>query len=240
MATRPRRSAGGGPLEHDDVVVTAVVPYGDADAVVRLFARARGRLGAFARGARASRRRFSGLTAPALGRAILQGRHGAELVSLRELDVEPALLPLAGDLRAWGHASYLVELLDRLLPEAEPAPEVFALVDTALRVVAATGPSARLLRAVELKLLLAIGYLPDLHDPDGWGSEVPDPARRAALALLLAEDLMALPEVDDALLRPVARIFGAHLRRHGGGPLKSVQFLASLKGASLAVVDRSR
>lgn len=225
---------------HDDVLVTAVVPYGDADCVVRMFCRERGRVGAFARKARASRRRFPGLAAPSLGRASLRERHGADLLELTELDVDPVLLPLAADLRALGHASYVAELVERLLPEVEPAAEIFALVDEALRHIARNGPSARLLRALELKLLLLLGYLPDLFDADALGVEMPEDARRAAIALVQSEGLAALPDVDNALLRPVGRIFAGHLRRQGVGPLKSVQFLASLEGASLAGPDRSR
>lgn len=235
--TGPAPPTGSG---HEDVLVTAVVSYGEADCVVRLFGRERGRVGAFARQARASRRRFPGLSAPALGRAALKERHGADLLELKELDVDPALLALAGDLRAFGHASYVAELVERLLPEAEPAPEIFELVDEGLRSIARAGPSARLLRALELKLLLLLGYLPDLFDADALGVELPDEARRAAIALVQADGLGALPPVDEALLRPVSRIFAGHLRRQGGAPLKSVQFLASLDGASLAGPDRSR
>jgi recombinational DNA repair protein (RecF pathway) len=218
-------------VEHDDVLVTAVVPYGDDDLVVRLFGRARGRVGAFARKARASRRRFPGLSAPSLGRAAVQERHGSELLELKELDVDPALLALASDLRGFGHAAYVAELVERLLPEAEPAPEVFDLVSDALLSIARSGPSARLLRALELKLLLFLGYLPDLFDADAVhveGGGLLDDARLAALALVQAPDLGHLPNVDDELLRPVSRIFASHLRRQGGPPLKSVQFLASL------------
>lgn len=236
--TRARRAAG--PVEHDDVIVTSVMPYGESDLVVRLITRTRGRVGAFARHARASRRRFPGLSAPALGRALFEERHGAELLHLQELDVEPALLALAHDLRGWGHAAYVVELVERLTPPAEPAPELFHLVRAALMTLASGGPSPVLLRAVELKLLRELGYLPDLADADGGALELSEEARRMATALLLAEDLAALPSVEHDVLRQVARIFAAHLRQHVSGPLRSVQFLASLEGASLAGSVRSR
>lgn len=241
MASRPRTAT---PVAEEDlVVVTAVVPYGEADAVVRLLARGRGRVAAFARGALRSRRRFPGLSAPALGRAAIAPRARAELLELRELDLDPALLPLAVELRALAHAAYLAELVERLLPEAEPAPEIFDLVSSAMRRLAEAGPSSRLLRAVELKLLFHLGYLPDLSDPAvdvASGVELPEDARLAALALVQAPNLEALPDVPDALLRPVSRLFAAHLRRQGGGPLKSVQFLASLDATSVAGPDRSR
>jgi len=216
------------PGERDDAIVTAVVVYGESDLVVRLFARTRGRVGAFARKARASRKRFPGLAAPARGSASLAERgNGAELLELKEMDIDPAVLGLARDLRALGHASYLCELVERMLPEHEPAPEVFAFVDEALDRIARVGPSAALLRAVELKLLLHTGYLPDLADSEAPHEGLADDARAAAQRLVDAE-LGALPDVDEPTLRAVSRVFAAHLRRQGGPPLKSVQFLASL------------
>jgi DNA repair protein RecO len=209
----------------DPAIVTSVIAYGEADVVARLFTRDRGRVGAFARGARKSRKRYPGLAAPARGDARLKERHGADLLTLEELDVDPGVLALGGDLRALGHASYLCELVERMLPEHEPQPEVFAIVDCAIDRIAKLGASALLLRAVELKLLLHAGYLPDLAD--GAVLDLADDARRAAQSLVDAE-LDALPALDDAMLRSVARIFAAHLRRQGGPALKSVRFLAHL------------
>jgi DNA repair protein RecO (recombination protein O) len=207
----------------DDVIVTGLVAYGDADVIVRCFSRTRGRLGAFARRARASRKRFPALTAPSTGQARFKESR-SELVELLELAVHPRVMELACDLRALGHASYLCELVERLLPQAEPAPEVFAIVDAAFADICTTGPSTRLLRALELKLLMHTGYLPDLT----LGHEAISDAARAAAHALVTGQLGALPDIDEAMLREVSRVFKAHLRCHGGPPLKSVQFLQSL------------
>ena len=204
----------------DDVVVTAVIADGDSDAVVRLLSRSRGRVGAFARRARASRKRFPGLGAPSLGVAGLKERHAADLMELTEIDIDPKILGLANDLRALAHASYLCELVERFLPEHEPAPEIFAMIDGAIRMIS-TAPSAVLLRAVELKMLLFMGYLPDLHETD-----LPPVAQT-----LVHADLHALPAVDEDTLRAVGRLFAGHLKQHGGPPLKSVAFLDAVARA---------
>lgn len=229
----------------DDVVVCGLVPYGDTDMVVRLLVRGRGRLGAFARGARRSRRRFPALCAPALGHAALRERRASELWELTELEIDPVVLGLASDARALGYAAYLAELCERLLPEAEPSPEVFDLTATALRVVATTGARAVLLRAFELQLLRLLGWMPDLRGVDGAvaafdpeaGRLLPaasagalpfsEQARGAALGLLAAP-LDALPDIDQTTLRVVSRLFGSALARHVTRPLKSVAFLRSL------------
>ncbi|OGQ11317.1 MAG: DNA repair protein RecO [Deltaproteobacteria bacterium RBG_16_71_12] len=238
----------------DDVVVSGLVPYGDADLVVRLLVRGLGRVGAFARGARRSRRRFPGLCAPALGRAALRERRASELWELVEVDLDPVVLGLASDPRALGFAAYLVELCERLLPEAEPNPDVFDLTTSALRVVATTGARAVLLRAFELQLLRQLGWLPDLHQVDGpvtafdaeagrllstpsaGAVQFPEEARAAALALL-ASPLDALPDLDPATARGVSRLFGAALARHVTRPLKSVAFLRSLGPTDAPATD---
>ncbi len=239
----------------DDVVICGLVPYRDDDLVVHLLVRGHGRLGAFARGARKSKRRFPALSAPALGHARLRERRGAELWELTELDVDPVVLGLAADPRALGHAAYLTELCERLLPEAEPSPEVFELVREAIRVVATAGARTVLLRAFELQLLRHLGWLPELRPLDApavaWDAEAgrilttaapgtapfPEDARRAAAALLEAP-LTALPEVDPGTLRVVSRLFASMLARHVGRPLKSVEFLRAL-GPSDPVVDEA-
>ena len=202
-----------------NVVVTSVVPYGDDDVVVRLFARDHGRFGAFARKARASKRRFPSLAAPSTGAASWKAKHGRDLVELLELDVDPGILALGQDLRGFAHAGYVCELVERLVAEGDPAPEIFDVVTHALRLVCAKGPSATLLRSLELKLLALTGYLPDLVD------DVP-------LYILASTPLDALPGVDDEALRRSARLFGAHLGRLGGPPLKSVRFLHAVVAGS--------
>ncbi len=232
-----------------DAVVCAVVPYSDDDAVVRLMTRLHGRVGAFARKARASKRRFPALTAPSIGRARLRPRRSGDLWELLELDVEPVVLGLGNDARALGHAAYLAELVERLVPEAEPAPELFDAVNDGIRHIARSGASALLLRAVELKLLHLLGYLPPLVvvDVPGASCEAYDPVAGRLLhaptaasvpfsqaALELAQQLFALslvapmPVADAQVLRATSRLFAAHLRRQGGAPLRSIAFLRAL------------
>ena len=47
-----------------DALVLRAIAYGEADAVVHLLVRGRGRISAFARGARSSRKRFGGALEP--------------------------------------------------------------------------------------------------------------------------------------------------------------------------------
>ena len=231
----------------DDAIVTGLVPYSEADLVVRLFGRERGRFSAFARSARRSKKRFGGsLATLAIGRAEL--RAGKGMVTLTGFDASPALFGLA-EPEVYGRAAYLVEVTERLLPEAEPAPELFGWLAGALEHLGRLGSNAALLRAYELQLLKATGYLPDLDTASDLEDEVPvaleprtgalvaEPSEhaigfgeraRALTKRLLESGPHALPEADAETLRVVSRLFATHLRRMGTSDLKSLAFLKQL------------
>jgi DNA repair protein RecO (recombination protein O) len=234
----------------DEVIVASVIPYGEADAIVRCFGRQRGRFSAFARGARASRRRFPGLMAPALGTVIVRARRG-DMLDLVELDTDTRLMDLARDLRAWGFAGYVIELVERFVPEGAPLPSFFDTVSATVVTLSRLGAQPRVLRAFELRLLDELGVLPDLGDAvDDPGmpvvaydparghllaratpASVPfsDSARQAAIHLLQcgADEAVALP-IDDDVLREVSRIFANWLRRQGVA-LRSLEVLKQMR-----------
>lgn len=228
----------------DELLVCGLVPYGDSDLVVRFLSRGGGRGSAFARGARRSQKRFAGSLQPlARGHATLRARRGADMPALESFEAESDLFGLAADPERFGRASYLVEVTERLVPEAEPAEETYDALCRALAVVARSGGHARLLRSFELKLLSWTGYLPDLTDEGDWLdgasgalTDVESPgavpygraARLAARALLHAP-LEELPDIDDETLRVTGRLFASHLRRMGVRDLKSVAFLRALR-----------
>ncbi|MFZ9886705.1 MAG: DNA repair protein RecO [Myxococcota bacterium] len=243
----------GPPSTFDDAFVLSLVPFGDVDVVARLFTRRDGRIGAFARAAKTSKRRFpSGLSSLAYGVVTTRVRASGELRALEGFDPEPGYFGLGSDPLRYGRAAYLAELVERLLPEGVAEPELFATLRQALALLAEGAGDARLLRAFELKLLAATGYLPDLNSFCGDGSSDEDalcyidrntgellttagpsrisfPARARRAALDLYENsLTEPPQVATDVLREVSRLFAAHLRAIGVQNLRSVEFLRSL------------
>lgn len=244
----------GPPPRFDDAFVLSLVPFGEVDVVARLFTRSDGRVGAFARSAKTSRRRFpSGLSPLAFGVVTTRPRSQGELRALEGFDPEPGYFGLGDDPLRYGRAAYLAELVERLLPEGVAEPELFDTLRQALSLLAGGSGDARLLRGFELKLLAATGYLPDLDLPGAEGlpeeeempcfidrhtgeltttpslSCVPFPARaRRASIALGTRSLADPPEVSEGVLREVSRLFAAHLRVLGVHNLRSVGFLKSL------------
>jgi DNA repair protein RecO (recombination protein O) len=146
-----------------EALVLRGIAYGDSDAVVQLLVRGRGRVSAFARGAKASRQRFGGALEP-FGRieALMTEPSREGLWSLREARVIDAHGKLRDDLHRIAHAGYAAELTHDLAREGEPADALFALLDDYLtRLERGAATSARL-RAFELGALEASGLSPEL------------------------------------------------------------------------------
>jgi DNA repair protein RecO (recombination protein O) len=140
-----------------DAVLLRAVAYGESDRVVTLLGRSTGRVSALARGARKSVKRFGGgLGLGAAGVATLRER-GGELLSLEGFDVQQARIGLGGDLARTAHASYGIELCDRLCGPRHPEPAVYDWLNDFLSRVEAAGATAERLRVFELGLLGRLG-----------------------------------------------------------------------------------
>src|SRR5581483_4569309 len=93
-----------------DALVLRSIAYGEAEAVVHLLVRGRGRVAAFARGARRSRKRFGGALEPFQRiEALLAEKEGQELWARREARVVDGHGRLRDDLHRIAHAGYAAE-----------------------------------------------------------------------------------------------------------------------------------
>jgi DNA repair protein RecO (recombination protein O) len=134
---------------------------GEADRIFTLFTRARGKLDAVAKGVRRPQSHFAGrlefLTEAAL--TLHAGRTldvitGATIVhSEWEQLVKP---------RAFAAANVVAELVDAFCEPDLAQPEIYELLRRAVRALAASERPAELLPRFELRLLDALGLLPDL------------------------------------------------------------------------------
>ncbi len=143
--------------------VLRTVDTGEADRVVTLLTRERGKVSAFARAARASRRRFGGALEPfTLVAAEVRERPGAELLGLDSVSPLRAYGGIRGDLARIACAAYAVELARELVRDHEPHEELFELLGTYLAALDAAPARPAGLRAFELVALRAAGLAPRL------------------------------------------------------------------------------
>jgi DNA repair protein RecO (recombination protein O) len=144
-------------------IVLRTVDTGESDRVVTLLSRERGKVAAFARGARASRRRFGGSLEPfTLLTAEVRERSSSELLGLDSVTPLEAFGGIRGDLARIACAGYAAELARELVRDHEPHEDLFDLLAAYLSALDAGPALPAALRAFELGALRAAGLSPRL------------------------------------------------------------------------------
>lgn len=233
----------------DDALVLSAVDYGDADRVVTLFTRGRGRLTAFAAGARKSKRRFAGALEPGTHlRCQLVERRG-DTVRLDGADIVRSFHHLREDLPRIARLLYCVELCRELTRNHEPHPALFEALRSYLGQLddRQAGPTSLL--KFELDALAHAGFMPRFSpcaicggptgdrprfDPDAGGVACEGCAGRTPRALPVSPEVVAALAVLQAGARtPLSpelrakgrQLLNAFIAHHLGRRLKTVDFM---------------
>lgn len=148
-------------LYKDEGVVIRTRNLGEADRIVTLFTRGRGKVEGVARGARRTRSRLLGSTQLlTLGRYLIF--KGRSLDTISQAEIARSFSRLREELVLMGYASYLAELVDLAVEPGEPSEELFHSLVAALdQLEAGTGPDL-VVRWFDLRLMALLGYRPEL------------------------------------------------------------------------------
>lgn len=143
---------------------------GEADRLVTVLSRDRGKLTVVARGARRPRSRLGGRLEPCtrVRALVVEGRR-LDLVS--QVEVLDARAGLRDDLERMAAATILLELTDRALVDRQPHPDVYRLLDGALDLVG-RGGSGLAWVWYAARLLGATGYRPSVARCVGCGQRL--------------------------------------------------------------------
>jgi DNA repair protein RecO (recombination protein O) len=144
----------------EEALVLSTLDYGDADRLVTVLTPTRGKLTAFAAGARKSKRRFAGALEPfTLVMAQLVERRG-DTFRLDSVDIQRGFYAIRQDLPRIARAMYVVELARELVRDREPHPELYASVLAYLEALEANKAGPTSLIAFELEMLAHAGFMP--------------------------------------------------------------------------------
>jgi DNA repair protein RecO (recombination protein O) len=241
-----------------EAVVLRRTDYGEADRLLTVFTRERGKLRLIAKGARKPQSRKTGhlelFTCSQM--QISQGRT-LDLVS--QVELVAVHRELSADLLRITYAACLVELIDGFTTEAEPHAALYDLLRHALARIATTDNLPLAMRHVELRLLTLAGYQPQLFycvvsgepvserdhffSPSEGGVIAPEkrlpvhqalPLSAAALKVLRYLQTRSWETVQGLQLRPalhreVEGVMQAYLRHLLERRLKSADFLLRLQ-----------
>lgn len=155
-----------------EAVVLRHADWGEADRILALYTRERGKLRAVAKGARRIKSRKAGHLEP-FTRVTLQLAKGRDMPIVTQADTLDAYLALRDDLVRTATAAYVVELLDRFTYEDEGEnPAIFHLLTDTLTRVASLPDPWLALRYYEIRLLDFLGFRPHLFECANCGAEI--------------------------------------------------------------------
>ena len=147
-----------------DAVVLRHSDYGEADRLLTLYTRQRGKMRVIAKGARKIASRKAGHIEP-FTHVKLQLAAGREMFILTQADTIDAYLSLRDDLILTSHAAYVLELLDRFTYEDETEnATIFRLLTETLSRLASNADVWLVLRFYEMRLLDQLGFRPQLFE----------------------------------------------------------------------------
>jgi len=155
-----------------DAVVLRHSDYGEADRLLTLYTRQFGKTRVMAKGARKIASRKAGHIEP-FTHVKLQLSRGRDLFILTQADTVDAYLPIRDDLILTSHASYVLELVDRLTYEDESEnSSIFRLLTETLSRLALKSDPWLALRYYEMRLLDHLGFRPQLLECVNCGLEI--------------------------------------------------------------------
>jgi DNA repair protein RecO (recombination protein O) len=163
-----------------DALLLRRSPSGESDDIVHLFTEAAGALGAIARGARRSNRRFAALEPMHLLRVSVELSPARELGTLTEASLARPRIGLTSSLRAMELSGRALRWIRHAAPARTPEPalwlEINQLLDS-LDGPAAAEQGSALLAAAGLRMLAAAGWALELDRCVRCGKPCPERAR---------------------------------------------------------------
>ncbi|MEA2374476.1 MAG: repair protein RecO, partial [Thermoleophilaceae bacterium] len=111
-----------------EVVVLRSIRYGEADRVLHLYSRERGRLGAIAKGVRRVKSRFGGRLEPFSRVQLIAHEGRGELVTISSAETVDAHATVRERGDALGRATQACDAVLRLLDSQEPNPAAYNLL----------------------------------------------------------------------------------------------------------------
>lgn len=184
-----------------EAIVLRRTDFGEADRLVTLYTRERGKIRALAKGVRKPQSRKTGHVELYM-RSQMQLAAGRTFDIVTQAELVEAYQPLREDLVRLTYAAYVVELLDRFVQEEEPNRALYALLAEALGWFATDDNLLLCARYYELRLLALTGFRPQLfHDViSGEPIEEKDYLFSAELGGLIAPTLRG----HDRQARPIS------------------------------------
>jgi DNA repair protein RecO (recombination protein O) len=213
-----------------EAVVLRSFRLGEADRVLHLYTRERGRIGAVAKGVRKTKSRFGGRLEPLSHVELMLHQGGGELQTVTGAELVRSHREAREDRYRLGVGLVGAEAMLRLFPEQEANERAFGALVRFLDLLDTLSPDKRptsldpLVLSFQLKLLWLSGYLPHVTSCAECGAETGlagySPIAGGAVCEACANGALPLSGaglvgIEGLLQRPLAEAFDAGLTDRG-------------------------
>ena len=155
-----------------EAIVLRHSDWGEADRLLVLYTREQGKVRAIAKGVRKLTSRKAGHLEP-FTHVKLQLARGRDLLIVTQAETIEGYLPLRENLTLTGNAAYVIELIDRFVPDEEIAvPALFRLLTETLTRLASGADAWLPVRYYEMRLLDFLGFRPQLFECANCGRDL--------------------------------------------------------------------
>jgi len=198
------------PTYREEGIVLKRIDYSEADQILTIFTKNRGKVGAIAKGSRKLTSRKGGHL-ELLNHSIFSLAEGKDLYIITEAETIEPFSDIKSNLHKSSLGYYLAEFINEFLPESQKTYPFFRLCLMALGFLndAEDDSSDVIVRAFELKALSELGFAPEVRKcvvcqrPLTWGEDNGFSAEKGGVVCsrCLAEDCVCLEEDLLDLLR---------------------------------------
>ncbi|GAC1366846.1 MAG: DNA repair protein RecO [Actinomycetota bacterium] len=150
-------------LYKDEAVVLRTMRLGEADRIVTFVGRSQGKIRAVAKGVRKTKSRFGGRLEPFTQVSLVMWRGRSDLDIVTQVEAVEAHRGIREDLDRFALGQMMLEAVDRVVQEKEPAPRIFNLLIEGLRGLTTTA-SPLVPAWFLLRLSGVAGFAPSLSD----------------------------------------------------------------------------
>jgi DNA repair protein RecO (recombination protein O) len=252
-------------LGKSPAVVIGSFALGESDRVVTFYSLGYGKVRGVARASRRPRSRFTGaLELFTVGELVFFDTGRSDLLRVDHFDVVRPLARLREDLDRIGHASWLVECVNRLTEERDPHAALYALLTRGLRTME-TAPAGRVALTFVARCLDVTGHGPRLDTCVECRRRAPFPRARLGEGGLVCEacapgvpglvpistaataalERLRVSAWDEAVGTPLGRLEGelktvleAHMTRLVGQAPRATKFLREVRRLTRTGGDR--
>lgn len=153
-----------------NAIVLKHTDYGEADRILTIYTREKGKLRVIAKGVRKVHSRKGGHLEP-FTHVSLQLAEGRNWPLVSQAEAQDIYDNLKKDLEMIGYASYAVELVERFAFEEEENAPIFNLLKNTLTRLNQGDPPLVVIRYYEIRLLDLLGFRPELNHCVASGEE---------------------------------------------------------------------